>query len=132
MLGLLPRWTFFAPNPATRDLHLVVRDRLLSGELTEWEELEYAPERGNFDAVWHPGKRSRKAVTDAAQSLKMIVRRNVMWVPGSLPYLVILNMCVHGVPRKLQATARQFALVETSGRVDRQLWIVYSSQFHPL
>lgn len=132
LFGLLPRWTFFAPNPATRDLHLVVRDKLKSGVLTGWREIQFSEPRNVLEALWHPSKRPRKAVGDAAHSLKAIAREREMWLPGSLPYLMILNCCLNGAPTTKNVIARQFAIVETTGRKDRILWILYSSQFHPL
>jgi hypothetical protein len=41
---LLPRWTFFAPNPGTVDYHLCYRHRLANGEFTHWQEVSDPPD----------------------------------------------------------------------------------------
>jgi hypothetical protein len=131
LIGLLPRWTFFAPNPAISDLHLLVRDRLENGQYTDWQELQLSHDRIWYESLWNPAKRARKAFNDAAQLLKTITRRDGMWAPGSLPYLILLNCCVHGLPKQDNAKERQFSIVESVGRNERKLWIIYTSQFHP-
>ena len=37
-LHVIPRWTFFAPNPGVRDYHLVIRERYRDGRLTDWKK----------------------------------------------------------------------------------------------
>ena len=84
-----------------------------------------------MDFIWHPGKRPRKVLSDAAQSLKRMRRRSASGLQYSLPYIMILRRCVAQHPPSGEALARQFALIETSGRDDRRLWITFTSEFHP-
>ncbi|WFU81704.1 hypothetical protein QA645_02845 [Bradyrhizobium sp. CIAT3101] len=130
-LRLLPSWTFFAPNPATRDYHLVVRDKLSDGNLTDWAEVAIVERRRQLDVIWHPAKRRRKILSDAAQSIKLLNRNvNTQAVQHSLPYLIILHYCMKHHPLPPSTVARQFGFVETSSRSDRKLWLSYLSDLH--
>jgi hypothetical protein len=44
-LSLRPSWSFFAPTPSTIDLHLLVRNRLANGRVSEWREVRAATGR---------------------------------------------------------------------------------------
>ncbi len=131
---LLPRWTFFAPNPAMRDCHVLIRDQYADGSLGPWTPLALAAPRGRFDPIWHPSKRARKIMSDASQSLKTMRREagTDVGLQYSLPYLLILNCCVSQRPCLNNVMARQFALVETSSRENRRIWITFTSELHPL
>lgn len=132
LLELLPSWSFFAPHPATRDSHVVIQDLRRDGTLSGWETVTSIPPRRLLDVVWNPTKRPRKILRDAAKSAQR-TRRNAGSdgvVQCSMAYLVILHFCLEGVPHDRSAVARQFAIVETSGRHDRRLWITFISIFH--
>jgi hypothetical protein len=134
VLNLLPSWSFFAPSPANRDSHVVVRDLLADGTLGRWESASVFPPRLLSHLVWHPEKRPRKILRDAGKAIRITRRHatNDEVVQCSLPYLVVLHHCIKGHAPGSNAVARQFAIVETSGREDRRLWITFISQFHPL
>ena len=133
VLRLLPSWMLFAPNPATRDCHLVVRDQFSDDTLGDWEEVDIAPARTSIDPVWHPAKRRRKILSDASQSIKRLRRETSMpALQHSLPYLMILHYCVRCHDVSHGARARQFAFVETSGRVERGIIVSFISELHPL
>src|SRR5580698_7748189 len=63
-LGLIPRWTFFAPNPGIYDNHLLFRTGPTIDSLGDWREIEIIcrPVFGSF--IWNQRKRQRKAFTD--------------------------------------------------------------------
>jgi hypothetical protein len=132
--NLLPSWSFFAPSPANRDSHVVVRDLLPDGTLSPWQTVSVFPPRSLLHLVWHPEKRPRKILRDAGKAIRITRRQatNDAVVECSLPYLVVLHHCINAATLKGNAVARQFAIVETSGREDRRLWITFISQFHPL
>ncbi len=132
-LRILPRWTFFAPNPATRDQHVVVRYKLADGTFTEWTPAIFAPPRAHWDVVWHPSKRPRKIQSDTIASVKRIYRatNSMASVQLSLPYIIILRHCVQMVPCHIAAVERQFAIVETAGRISRRLHLSFISDVHP-
>jgi hypothetical protein len=62
---LLPSWSFFAPSPANRDSHIVVRDLLHDGTLSAWSPVSRFPSRDLLHVIWHPAKRPRKILRDA-------------------------------------------------------------------
>jgi hypothetical protein len=132
--NLLPSWSFFAPSPANRDSHVVVRDLVTDGTLSPWQAVSVFPPRSLLHLVWHPEKRPRKILRDAGKAIR-ITRRHATSdavVQCSLPYLVVLHHCINGATLRRNAVALQFAIVETSGRENRRLWITFISQFHPL
>ena len=133
-LKIFPSWSFFAPSPATRDSHIVVRDLLGDGMISAWSPVSFFPTRTPLHVIWHPAKRPRKILRDAAKSIKLTRRNSVSKgvVQCSLPYLMILHYCIAQHSRAANAVARQFAIVETSGREGRRIWISFISEFHRL
>jgi hypothetical protein len=113
--ALIPVWTFFAPNPGTRDVRLLWRERYSDGTLSAWRETT-PPDPGPWKGLWNPHKRARKAVTDACPS----VLRRVGSHPDSpltvisVPYLMITNH-VCSLPGAPMARARQFLIAYTEG-----------------
>jgi hypothetical protein len=132
VIRLLPRWTFFAPNPATHDCHLIVRDKLADGTTNGWSVVDLNAGRALLDPVWNPAKRVRKVISDAVQALKIILRENRYDAVTSLPYLLILGCCLSRHRIAPNSVARQFSIVETTGRSDRRILILFTSAFHPL
>ncbi|MEA2633799.1 MAG: hypothetical protein QOH92_566 [Chloroflexota bacterium] len=119
--GILPGWTFFAPNPGTSDYRLVFRDLTPRG-MTEWTEVEWCRSRKGLDALWHPGRQRTKLVVDCVNALIITVkelRRHDVDVEAnpqgwllSVPYMALLNI-VNTMPRiSPNARARQFAIIE--------------------
>jgi hypothetical protein len=131
-LKLLPSWSFFAPNPATRDSHIVLRDLLKDGRYSNWAPVSTFPSRDLLQVLWHPAKRPQKILRDASKSVILTCRRSESKgvVQCSLPYLLILHYCIQHT-RPENAVARQFAVVETSGRESRRIWITFISDLHP-
>lgn len=132
LLELLPSWSFFAPHPATRDSHVVIQDLRADGSLSGWKTVTSIPPRRLLDVVWNPTKRPRKILRDAAKSAQRT--RRIAGSDGvvqcSMAYLVILHFCLEAVPHDHSAVSRQFAIVETSGRQGRRVWITFISIFH--
>jgi hypothetical protein len=113
--AVIPVWTFFAPNPGTRDVRLLWRQRYADGTLSPWRETT-APRVGPWKGIWNPAKRVRKAVTDVSPS---VLRRAVTHPDSSLtvisvPYLMIVNH-VSSLPGASLANARQFMIAYTDG-----------------
>jgi hypothetical protein len=132
VIKTLPNWSFFAPQPITRDTHIVVRDLLVDGTVGAWRPVSAFPAREVLHVIWHPEKRPEKILRDASRTLKLIRARTTSAdvVQCSLAYLLILHYCTGQPPRTLNAVARQFAIVETSGREGRRIWITFISEFH--
>jgi hypothetical protein len=133
-LRLIPRWTFFAPNPAIHDHNLIVRSRDARGKETSWRSVRVCPPRSAIDVVWNPHKRVRKVVIDLIQSLSMLRRRPGIGdygCPTTMPYLLLFHYCARQC-EIVEGREFEFAIVRTSGRSNRRLWMVYSSGFHAL
>lgn len=113
--ALIPAWTFFAPNPGTRDVRVLWRQRYPDGLLSPWRETT-APSVGPWRGLWNPSKRVRKAVTDVSPS---VLRRALNFPDSqltviSVPYLMIANH-VSSLPGAEMAGARQFMIAYTDG-----------------
>jgi hypothetical protein len=131
---LLPSWAFFAPNPAYRDLHIVVRELRANGTLGPCTPICFFPDRSLGHLFWNPAKRPRKILQDAVQSMKRFRRWSASEkvLQCSLPYLLILHYVTTQYSRGPDAVAVQFAVIETSGWEDRRIWITFLSGFHRL
>ena len=133
---LVPRFTFFAPNPGRTDYHLFYRSATADDHFTDW--LEYAPaeSRSLITALWNPGKRFRKSLTD-------IARVFITWqgpsepdghdrarILLSLPYLALLNV-IASIPCETGTVARQFAILQSTGFLpDKPLTVLFRSELH--
>lgn len=132
--SLVPVWTFFAPNPAMHDFHLLFRDKLTSGKYTPWTELRLAPTRTLLHTFWNPKKREKKALYDAASLLRTDIKAlESAKAPEdaavlSLGYLMLLNY-VSNLTRYLPATGVQFALM-ISGLGTPEPVLIFRSNVH--
>jgi len=118
VLGLVPVWTFFAPNPATGDFHVVYRDELGSGECTLWADAGDGPSpRGLRASVWNPDRRATKALFDIASGLALAANETVNpdAVQLTLPYLALLSFVAGHVGHAPGAVATQFMLLTDHG-----------------
>lgn len=119
VFGLIPVWTFFAPNPGMTDYYLLYRDRLPDGSLDNWKKVELkGSENGLRFALWNPAKRKQKALSDLLSSLIEFVKRcggDAVFV--SVPYILILNF-ITSRPHTLGTDATQFMVLEHSGFTD--------------
>jgi hypothetical protein len=107
--GLLPRWTFFAPNPAREDTHVVYRD-LTDGRWSEWQALTPAA-----TSRWlrNPPRYPRKAAIDLANGLRRVTSRygaTPRAILLSNPYIGLLHWVIAQRASR-GATHRQFAVV---------------------
>jgi hypothetical protein len=132
--ALVPMWTFFAPNPGTRDLRLLWRDRLVDGTLAPWHEL-LPPDTGFRRALWNPWKRQRKAVFDAGQLVAQIAAQSGddPLVLVTFPFVMLLA-AVSAMPASALSLARQFVIVDTAGSDDgpQEPRLILASHWHEL
>lgn len=121
IFGLIPGWTFFAPNPGISDYRFVFRDVLPKGQ-TEWKEVEWCDRRRLADALWHPQRHRTKLIVDCVSAFVQTVQEmrkigltarggTPPWIV-SVPYLALLNVAVSMPRASADAKARQFAIVE--------------------
>ena len=133
-LGLLPIWTFFAPNPGQTDYHMIYRNMYADGSCSEWAEVEIPTRNGLVASVWNPDKRIVKAIDDAVAGLIQLMRekgeRSEFLL--SFSYLFLLNF-VSAVNKDNDAASRQFAIVETRGlnRTETPS-LLFVSEFHAI
>jgi hypothetical protein len=123
--NLIPLWTFFAPNPGQSDYHLLYRDKLRDGSLTDWAEIPLTHRREVKAFVWNPMKRETKVLADIVNSVATLVdyhreQNTPVKTIGdavmlSTPYLILMNIVLHRAKNTFQSEQRQFALAETHG-----------------
>jgi hypothetical protein len=121
-LHLLPIWTFFAPNPGRSDYHIISRDRLADGRLTEWTDVLPIPRPRPWSLAWNPTKRRTKVVADAVGSIMDTLAKEKKADSASEssrrglivfgPYLLLVHVVLHESPHPEDAVAFQFAVVE--------------------
>ena len=134
LLNLIPAWTFFAPNPGMHDLHLLYRDRLAGGHLTQWKEVPMARPALPLLPLWCPGRRHNKALLDVMKHLALEVgvhRDSPNVLQLSLPYLAVLNF-ISRLPREGDVTLTQFLLMRSVGASSAAPEAVFLSSLHEL
>ncbi len=129
-LGLIPLWTFFAPNPARADTRIVWRVEHAHG-WSGWQEMYFG-----FAPAWrrwiiNPELTFNKAVSDLVRSLTPVhpdsSDRSVLFSSG---YLTLLSL-VHAEAASQSRHAVQFAVVRTAiGAATRNLDILFLSEPH--
>jgi hypothetical protein len=119
--SLIPRWTFFAPNPSTTDYQLLYRDRLRDGRVTGWRAATRQREMSLVTALWNPSKRRQKAVIDFTHGMLRQFRRSPEHTDSlqlTLAYIALLLLAA-SAEHEAAAESTQFAVLQTHG-------------FHPL
>jgi hypothetical protein len=116
IFGLVPIWTFFAPNPGMTDYYLLYRDRLPDGSFDNWRKVDLkASENGFRVALWNPTKRKHKALSDIVSSLVSLApHRESKALIVSVPYILILNL-ITSCPHSLGANGTPFMILEHGG-----------------
>jgi len=143
-LSLLPKWTFFAPNPGTYDHHIIYREcganvdtsspdkwLNLSSRLSPWQELSYADLESGIPFLWNPKRRMTKAISDIANSFAAASLRHSafsQYMPFTLEYFLI----THLVQQKATPNTQfQWAIVRSHGfSENRQSHPFLVSKFH--
>jgi hypothetical protein len=115
--ALLPRWTFFAPNPGCTDFRLVYRTFDEQELPSAWKEVCMVRERAWSDAIWNPDKRLLKAVVDLAQALLAIRRTydDPTVLITSFPYVVLAHYLDCQPRLDPSAKSWQFMVIQTHG-----------------
>jgi hypothetical protein len=109
----LPMWTFFSWVPEA-NVTLLIRDRLVDGQLTPWRAVNYIYSPwARF--LWNPDRRREKAVLQLSVYLVSILGRQTDPQAGhifSLPsYCTLLHYCV-GISPSALSVSRQFVIVK--------------------
>ena len=131
-LGVVPVWTFFAPNPATGDIYLVYRDDVTR----RWTEIHIRRPRRSWRAsVWNPDRRAAKALFDIAGEIVQSAHgsRTRGAVQLCVPYLTLLGFVCGHAAREPAASAVQFMLLSDHGMEKRGDPVpVFISNWHTL
>jgi hypothetical protein len=124
--GLLPVWSFFAPNPATHDNRVFLRTITKAG-FSEWKPLKIPAVCHLNRALWNPYRRNRKAVSDIVSVLTQRPRELTACARQfDIPYLLLLNHIAH-LSHPDDAIGIQFSLLAfPSGRALPEVWFVSS------
>ena len=118
LFGLVPDWRFFAPTPARHDYHLLFRDRLSDGAVTEWQEISIGRHRRWYGFLWNPHRRDRKALFDLTTELaRVALDEGPDAVPGSISYLTLLTY-VSDLPRWSPSVMTQFCILASDARAN--------------
>ncbi|HTS31809.1 MAG TPA: hypothetical protein VMH81_38330 [Bryobacteraceae bacterium] len=131
--SLIPRWTFFAPNPATSDYRLMFRDRYAGGRFSLYREVPLGARLSVLHVIWNPGKRGQKLLADSVRGLvRSAAAMHESGLKTTLGYLAILNY-VASLPRTSASEATQFVIVETFGHFPvKEPRLVMQSEVHRL
>ena len=131
--GLLPQWSFFAPQPGMHDFHLLYRDRLDERTFTDWTELSLDRPRAWWCALWNPERRHRKAIYDLTSALvREVAQADGAGYQLSVPYLAILHH-ISSLERPTAHVGTQFMIMMSDGgNSDRAPEPVFVSTIHGL
>jgi hypothetical protein len=133
LLGLVPEWRFFAPNPVDRDLVLLHRAWSESVPVSGWRQVGVpARRRELWNPLWNPEKRRQKSLIDLVNDLAGHYATLGYLPVMTVSYLALLNV-VSSQPQVECATHVQFAVLgrrELRGNVETS--VVLMSFRHPL
>jgi hypothetical protein len=131
--SLLPRWSFFAPNPGRHDFHVVYRD-FVDDEHGPWVELVVSTVDTRYRWLWNPSRYPYKAISDLTNGLHYELQSSnaeMQMVMLSSSYIGLLNVVIAQPPIGVKASHRQFAIFRTHGfRSDRQIEVAFVSEVH--
>jgi hypothetical protein len=129
-LGLIPLWTFFAPNPARADSRLVWREEH-GAEWSGWRELHFGFAPASSRWLLNPELILNKSVADLVGSLlRVCSERGDRSALLSSAYVTLLSI-VLAQPRPTGCSSIQFAVVRTSAvSLARRIDIVFLSEVH--
>jgi hypothetical protein len=132
LFRLLPRWTFFAPNPGTSDYHLVFRERNGAGDVSPFLELPMHA-RGRWAFAINPDKRVKKALMDFSIMLNQHCasddydENNIRL---TFSYLGILNL-LSRIPLDPATNSIQFGVLVSDGFTEvAEPRLLLCSEFH--
>jgi hypothetical protein len=131
----IPVTTFFAPNPGKTDIHILKRDKMSDGAVTEWEEIPLIERRSLRHMLWHPSRRVEKLLPDAVSELTQVAldEQRIEYLQLTIPYLSLLNFVTHSCPHPEGAREVQFLIVSSAGfEENEEPRTLFASDFHPI
>ena len=129
--GLIPLWTFFAPNPASADSRLIWREEHGS-KWDCWRELHFGFASTRSRWVVNPELILNKAVADLVRSLHVCPEQRDRSLLLSSAYVTLLSI-VLAQSRWTGSSSIQFAIVRTSvGTHARCIDVSFLSEVHEI
>jgi len=131
---LIPKWSFFTPDPGASNYHFVYRSRDEETSVSPWLELNLSP-RGMFFPLWNPRKRYREGMIELFQLLALAsITCSADRLQFTAPYVILLDVARKRLGDSLSLQAfYQFALVETRGPSGASVPLVrFYSLTHPV
>ena len=133
LFHLIPSCRFFAPRPSCRDYHLEYRLRGPSGLECRWRRIVLAGERSWISVLWHPDKRTRKALSTIVRQLSRYLSR---WgdqsTRQSLPYLRLLLFVENNISAQT-GEALQFRILSSADYAqDCRVRLTFKSDWHSM
>ena len=102
-LGLLPMWSFFAPNPARHDMYILWRLIDAGGLPAEWRELTNGSSGKWYQMLFYPGRRHSKIIFDLVQDLqRSLATGHEGTVTSDRAYIAIKNFARRQAQRSRQ------------------------------
>ncbi|MEU6237765.1 hypothetical protein [Kitasatospora sp. NPDC047058] len=134
--AVIPNWRFFGPQPAMSDSHVLFRDELADGSVTDWQEAAVVEERRLSHMVWHPNRRREKVVVDAVEEMKVLtgLEQDLKKIQLAIPYLLLLTYVSKGCTHHPQTRRTQFLLASGPGYDEDgpEPTLFFASDFHAL
>jgi hypothetical protein len=131
---LIPKWSFFTPDPGASNYHFVYRSRDEGTGFSPWAELNLSP-RGILYSLWNPKKRYREGMIELFQLLALSsIDYSAERLQFTSPYIILLNVARTRLGGSLSPQAfYQFAVVETRGPSGASVPLVrFYSLTHPV
>lgn len=129
---LLPAWTFFSPNPGTKDYRLAAQD--VDSDNGDWVVVELTKPNGPLSFLFNPNKIRKKCLIDIAN--QTIEARNnlsaeprLLWITHA--YLSALNRAQSATDTMDGFERFRFAIIASGGYFNKdELSLVVVSKEH--
>ena len=132
--NLVPRWSFFTPDPGASNYHFIYRSRDDETSVSPWLELNLSA-RGILFPIWNPRKRYREGMIELFQLLALFsINHPAERLQFTAPYIILLDAVRKRLGGSVSSHAfYQFALVETRGPSGASVPLVrFYSLTHPI
>ena len=130
-LGFIPRYTFFAPNPADFDLSLLIRYRR-GNDVSEWFDasrklgISDQPKQSRF--FFNPYRRIEKLLFDFTNTAKEL-RNNPAEIRHLTDYILLLKFAQKEF-EKIEIEELQFLIVSSNLSLKKKHELLFISDFH--
>lgn len=124
---LVPKWNFFAPNPATQRYHLLYRLGDHESNLSCWKEINLN-KRSWYTFVYNPSKRLSKGFFDIIIDMSSKPISDISNL--NISYLLILNLVNDKVQNSFNTTYYQYMIMVKDFPDDAKPRVLFLSNIH--